>query len=345
MKKVWAKKLAAGMAICLLACSIFSGTGITKAATFNDINQASVFLKQPGGSNTCTLVAATMLVRRAAMMNGNERWSAITEDVLRSAAWIEGTGLKWDFSCSGITVSHDSFSGNPSELQTKLSEHPEGVVLYKQKSDQQHAVLVTDYTDGVFYCADPSGAKDAGRIPMASASITVEESNYIWYVVSPTLYLTNDSGGTIPHAVETPKPSAKATSTPVATQTAKPKTSEKPKATAKPKETKKPKDESGSSGAVTAPRKVKGVIIKNNKKKTLTITWKKVSGAKGYQLRFGTSKNLSLGSTATLTGRRAALTDLTRGRVFYVKVRAYKLNGKKKVYGSYSTVKKGKVKK
>ena len=44
-------------------------------------------------------------------------------------------------------------------------------------------------------------------------------------------------------------------------------------------------------------------------------------------------------------GRRAALTDLSKGSVFYVKVRAYKLNGKKKVYGSYSAVKKGKVKK
>lgn len=363
MKKVWMKKLAVSMAVCLLACSIFSGIGFTKAATFNDINQASVFLKQPGGSNTCTLVAATMLVRRAAMMSGNERWSAITEDVMRSAAWVEGSGLKWDFNCSGITVTHDSFSGNPSELQTKLSEHPEGVVLYKQKSDQQHAVLVTDYTDGVFYCADPSGAKEAGRIPMASASITVEESNYIWYVSSPTLYLTNDSGNMIPHAVETPKPTAKATSTPGATPTAKPKTSEKPtvsekpktsakpktsekpKTSAKPKTSEKPKEDIDSSGTVTAPKKVKGVSIKNNKKKTLTITWQKVSGAKGYQLRFGTSKNLSGGSTATLTGRRAALTDLTKGRVFYVKVRAYKLNGKKKVYGSYSTVKKGRVKK
>lgn len=375
MKKVWMKKLAVGMAACLLTCSIFSGIGFTKAATFNDINQASVFLKQPGGSNTCTLVAATMLVRRAAMMNGNERWSAITEDVMRSVAWVEGTGLKWDFNCSGITVTHDSFSGNPSELQTKLSEHPEGIVLYKQKLDQQHAVLVTDYTDGVFYCADPSGAKEAGRIPMASASITVEDSNYIWYVSSPTLYLTNDSGSTIPHVVETPKPTAKPTSTPVATPTAKPKTSEKPttsekpkttatpktsgkpkttatpktsgkpKTSAKPKTSEKPKEDTGSSGTVKAPKKVKGVSIKNNKKKTLTITWKKVSGAKGYQLRFGTSKNLSGGSTAMLTGRRAALTDLTKGRVFYVKVRAYKLNGKKKVYGSYSTVKKGKVKK
>ncbi len=95
-----------------------------------------------------------------------------------------------------------------------------------------------------------------------------------------------------------------------------------------------------------APGKVKDVVVKNNKKKTLTITWKKTSGAKGYQLRFATTKKIPGGAASvTLTGRRAALTDLSKGSVFYVKVRAYKLNGKKKVYGSYSAVKKGKVKK
>ena len=97
---------------------------------------------------------------------------------------------------------------------------------------------------------------------------------------------------------------------------------------------------------MTAPGKVRGVAVKNNKKKTLTITWKSTKGAKGYQVRFATSKKIPKGATSViLTGHRAALTDLSRGSVFYVKVRAYKLNGKKKVFGPYSGVKKGKVKK
>jgi hypothetical protein len=343
MKKVWLKRMRWGMAVCLLVCTILTNTtgSSTRAATFDEVNQDSVFLKQASGSNTCTLVAAAMMVRRAAMMNGNTNWASITEDVMRTAAWVEGTGLKWNFTVSGITVTHASFSGSAQDLQNKLAQHPEGVVLYKQKTDQQHAILVTDYTDGVFYCADPSGAKASGRIPISSASITVDACNYMWYVTSPTLYLTNSAGSSISHAVETAQPTAtpKATATaaPKATATAKPKTTAAPKATATAKTT--------SQSKVSAPKKVKGVKVKNDKKKTLTITWDKVSGADGYQVRFGAKKNLSGSASVTLEGRRAALTDLTKGSVFYAKVRAYKLNGTKKVYGAYSVVKKGKVKK
>lgn len=365
------------LAVILTVCVIIGGWSVSpdaaRAATFAEVNQDSVFLKQPSGSSLCTLVAATMMVRRGAMMNGNENWASISTDMMRSAAWVEGTGLKWNFTCGGMTVAHDSFSGSASDLQTKLSEHPEGIVLYKQKSDQQHAILVTDYTDGVFYCADPSGAVASGRIPLSSASITIEAANYIWYVSDPVLYLTDDSGKQIPHVVDTAKPDstpkptaaatvkptatakpkATATAKPKATATAKPKTTSKPKTTAttKPKTTAKPKatekaGESKSNGKVTAPKKVKGVKVTNKKKKTLTITWEKTSGAKGYQVKFATTRKIPKGSAfVNLTGHRAALTDLKKGSVFYVKVRAYKLNGKKKVFGAYSGIQKGKVKK
>lgn len=357
MKKINKRHLAVFMTICILVSGWQLQTERIQAATFSDINQDGVFLKQPSGSSLCTLVAATMLVRRGAMMNGNADWASITTDVMRSAAWVEGTGLKWNFTCGGVTVAHDSFSGSTSDLIVKLSEHPEGIVVYKQKSDQQHAILVTDYTDGVFYCADPAAGILPGRIPISSASIGIEEANYIWYVSSPDLYLTDASGNQIPHAVETPKPSAAtsspkptatATPKPTATATTKPKATAtaKPKTTAKPKATEKAESEDKSSEKVAAPGKVSGVSVKNNKKKTLTVTWKSTKGAKGYQIRFATTKKIPKGAAyVNLTGHRAALTDLSKGSVFYVKVRAYKLNGKKKVFGPYSGVKKGKVKK
>ena len=97
---------------------------------------------------------------------------------------------------------------------------------------------------------------------------------------------------------------------------------------------------------MTVPGKVKGVKVTNKKKKTLTITWEKTSGAKGYQVRFAATRKIPKGSAfVNLTGHRAALTDLKKGSVFYVKVRAYKLKGKKKVFGAYSGIQKGKVKK
>lgn len=367
MKTINRRYLAVILTACVIIGGWSAGQDTARAATFAEINQDSVFLKQPSGSSLCTLVAATMMVRRGAIMNGNENWASITTDMMRSAAWVEGTGLKWNFTCGGMTVAHDSFSGSASDLQAKLSEHPEGIVLYKQKSDQQHAILVTDYTDGVFYCADPSGAAASGRIPISSASITIEAANYIWYISDPVLYLTDDSGKQIPHVVDTakpdstPRPTAAATVKPTATAKPKPtataaaksKTTAKPKATAtaKPKTTAKPKvtekaGEPKSGEKVTAPKKVKGVKVTNKKKKTLTITWEKTSGAKGYQVKFAATKKIPKGSASVnLTGHRAVLTDLKKGSVFYVKVRAYKLNGNKKVFGAYSGTQKGKVKK
>lgn len=41
----------------------------------------------------------------------------------------------------------------------------------------------------------------------------------------------------------------------------------------------------------TAPAKVNSVTLKNAKRKTITVKWKKVKGAKGYELQYGTNKN------------------------------------------------------
>ena len=39
-------------------------------------------------------------------------------------------------------------------LISLLEQHPEGIVLYDRT--QPHAVLLTDYTNGIFYCSDPA---------------------------------------------------------------------------------------------------------------------------------------------------------------------------------------------
>lgn len=48
------------------------------AATLEEINQDEVFLKQQQ-RGTCTLASTAMMVRRAAMLNGDENWAQITE--------------------------------------------------------------------------------------------------------------------------------------------------------------------------------------------------------------------------------------------------------------------------
>lgn len=153
----------------------------TEGVTFLELNQKEVFLKQ-SQAKVCTLTSSAMMIRRAAMLSGNMDWKQITEHSVRKSAWAEGTGLKWNFKAYGISVTQKRLS-SPRELVTMLDKHPEGIVIYNSR--KPHAILVTDYTDGVFYCSDPSNDKPSGRYPVSQASITVESASRCWYVKLP----------------------------------------------------------------------------------------------------------------------------------------------------------------
>lgn len=154
------------------------------AASFSDINQDIMFFKQ-NTSSTCTLASAAMLVRRAALLNGNSNWTEVTENNLKSTAWTSG-GLRNSFSYAGINVSSARIYSNRTQTMINLlSQHPEGIVIYD--FNKPHAILLTDYTDGIFYCVDPSSAAPAGRIPISQATITLESIDKYWYVASPKL--------------------------------------------------------------------------------------------------------------------------------------------------------------
>lgn len=158
-------------------------------ATFGDVNADSVFLKQAKGSSTCTLVASAMMMRRAAMMSGNSNWASITESSLKPSAW-SSSGLYNSFSYAGISVKSAKISSNKTNtFISLLNQHPEGIVIYD--FSYPHAILLTDYTDGIFYCADPAPGYASGRIPVSKASITVESADKYWYVASPSVSFTS----------------------------------------------------------------------------------------------------------------------------------------------------------
>ena len=62
------------MAVLMLAVMVPSAL----AATYEEINQDQVFLKQEQ-RGTCTLASTAMMLRRAALLNGDENWAQITE--------------------------------------------------------------------------------------------------------------------------------------------------------------------------------------------------------------------------------------------------------------------------
>ncbi len=76
---------------------------------------------------------------------------------------------------------------------------------------------------------------------------------------------------------------------------------------------------------------------------SMLLTWKKVSGSNGYQIYRSTSKNSGYKKIATVNGANAVSyedAELSAGKTYYYKIRAFKKNSKKNEYSSYSGVKK-----
>lgn len=93
---------------------------------------------------------------------------------------------------------------------------------------------------------------------------------------------------------------------------------------------------------VTAPGKVKISTTKSTAKGKITVTYKKVKDAAGYQISYSMNKNFKKAKTLIVKGNKVkvVIKKLKSKKTYYVKVRAYKLDGTKKVLGKWSNVKK-----
>lgn len=158
------------------------------------VNDNSVFIKQ-ATNYTCTLAAAVMMVRRRAIIDGDSKWASYTETDARKVLWLEGSGLYYDKTYKGMRVYHGKFSSTDSQLKSMLKDHPEGIVAYD--TSIPHAVLITDYTNGVFYCADPANGYPKGRIPLANSQIGKKYGSQAKAIsnIKEYWYLKNKSGG------------------------------------------------------------------------------------------------------------------------------------------------------
>lgn len=99
--------------------------------------------------------------------------------------------------------------------------------------------------------------------------------------------------------------------------------------------------------------KIKKVYTKRKSSKKIKLTFKKVKGAKGYQIAVYKTKKNAVKNKKVLVRKSVKRTNLTfqskklkNKQRLYVKVRAFVLNTKgKKIYGNWSKVKKIKIKK
>ena len=95
-------------------------------------------------------------------------------------------------------------------------------------------------------------------------------------------------------------------------------------------------------------KKVKFTKLTSPKKSQAKATWKKVSGASGYQIQYATKSSFSGKKTLTVkSGKKtsAVIKKLKKGKKYYVRIRAYKKIAGKNVYTAYSAKKNVRVKK
>ncbi len=76
-------------------------------------------------------------------------------------------------------------------------------------------------------------------------------------------------------------------------------------------------------------------------KKQITASWNAVSGVTGYEVQYSTSKKFSKKTTKTVTIKKAktkktTIKKLTKGKKYYVRVRAYQKIGSKTYYGVWT---------
>ena len=85
--------------------------------------------------------------------------------------------------------------------------------------------------------------------------------------------------------------------------------------------------------------------LTNVKGRKAVVTLNKISGARGYQIVYANNAKFKGAKGITTSKTSVTLNNLQKNKTYYVKVRAYKLDSSgRKVFGSYSMVKKIKIK-
>lgn len=174
----------------LAALAIALSLGLTRAraATLEETLADDVFVNEPGSTGRCTIYAATNMLRRAALLNGDQDWSSITTSSIPSSG-----GLPFSFSVSTqeatYAVEHGYITGSTVEERTVellalLDENPAGIVLYTSTGNP-HAVTLLGYDEesGAFIAHDSL----AGATSSLDECVSVRASNAdaYWYVSSP----------------------------------------------------------------------------------------------------------------------------------------------------------------
>lgn len=93
-------------------------------------------------------------------------------------------------------------------------------------------------------------------------------------------------------------------------------------------------------------KKVSGMKVRQKKNRKVKISWKKIKEVKGYQISYGLNNKSNKTVVVNVKAKNNCkyTKKLKKGKVYYIKVRAYVIYKGAKVYGSWSNIKKIKIK-
>ena len=159
---------------------------------FGSVPEDEVYIVQ-SRAHTCTLVAATMMLRNYACQDGSF-YEHVTDSAVGQFAWTNQYGLAQHFSVGQVTVSCtpeiQRVPDKKAYLIMCLKEHREGVVIYD--TGAPHAIWLFGYDEDTdtFFCADTIKSRGGHAIPLAESIIRGETQedkiatiDKIWYIV------------------------------------------------------------------------------------------------------------------------------------------------------------------
>lgn len=157
----------------------------------------------------------------------------------------------------------------------------------------------------------------------------------------PTQTPTPTATSTATHTA-TPTPTITPTNTPTATPTLPPTPTQAVEPSLEPKVTQTTTDEPKT---ITAPGKVKSLSAKNKKKGSVTLSWKKVKNATGYQVQYVSNAAFAKKQVKSTKKTKLVIKKLKKKKSYSFRVRAYRISNDVKVFGNWSKAKKVKIKK
>lgn len=261
---------------------------------------------------------------------------AITSTLVKSednAQWCTGNGNNTNdkiyiLSFDDVTNPIYGFNSGYKESETRISKLTDNSIVYdgwwlRTQGSTIWSLMFVDNMGEIQmsgrYSISMKGIRPCMHIDLSKATWTKADS------------VSAEVGEVVPIPTSTPTP----THTPTSSPTPEPTQTPNPKVTATPETPK----------TVTAPSKVKKLSVKNKKGKKAVLSWKKVKDAKGYQIQYATDVAFSKKKTKSTKKTKITIKKLKSKKAYSFRVCAYVLDGKKKLYGKWSKVKKVKIKK